>query len=99
MSKLIAAEASDKLKDNGNLWLIIVRSDAANCIKGEVIVAETFIIFLLIDYFIYIVAFEVPKDINKIQDEIRMVNLHLQEMELILNEIDNKLDNKLDNNI
>lgn len=61
--------------------------------KGEVTVAETFIIFLLISYFIYIVAFEVPKEINKIQDEIHMVNLHLQKMELILNEIDNKLNN------
>jgi hypothetical protein len=56
-------------------------------------VTETFIILLLIGYFIYRVAFEVPKDINKIHDEIDRVNLHLREIEIILNQIDNKLDN------
>ncbi len=53
---------------------------------------ETFIVFLLVGYFIYRVAFEVPKGINKIHDEIDMVNLHLGEIEIILNQIDNKLD-------
>lgn len=47
-----------------------------------------FLIFLGTGYFIYRVAFEVPKDINKIEYEVDMVNLHLQEIELKLNQID-----------
>jgi hypothetical protein len=55
-------------------------------------VAEVVLILLVIGYLIYRVPFEVPKGINKLENEIEMVNLHLQEIELKLNQLDKKLD-------
>lgn len=56
--------------------------------------AETSLIILGILYLIYRVAFQVPKDIKKLEDKVDMLKLYLQEVELKLNQIDNKLDNK-----
>jgi hypothetical protein len=64
--------------------------------KGKVKMAEVFLILLVIGYFIYRVTFEAPKGINKLEDEIELVNLHLQEIELKLNQLDRKLDKMLE---
>jgi hypothetical protein len=55
---------------------------------------EVFLIILGIGYLIYRVAFRVPKDIKKLEDKVDMLNLHLQEIELKLNQLDIKLDRK-----
>ncbi|QZY56471.1 hypothetical protein [Crassaminicella profunda] len=56
--------------------------------------AETLLIMLGILYLIYRVAFRIPKDIKRIEDKIDMLKLHLQEIELKLNELDKKSDKK-----
>ena len=48
---------------------------------------ELFLILLLCSYIIYRVAFVVPKDIRRVEEKIDMLKLHLQEIELKLNEI------------
>ncbi|SHJ69434.1 hypothetical protein SAMN02745975_02650 [Geosporobacter subterraneus DSM 17957] len=54
--------------------------------------AEIFLIIIGIGYLIYKVAFGVPKDIKKLEDKVDLLKLHLQEIELKLNQIDKKLD-------
>lgn len=56
--------------------------------------AEIFLIILGIGYLIYRVAFQVPKDIKRLEDKIDMLKLHLQEIEIKLNQLDKKLDKK-----
>ncbi|MCT4621116.1 MAG: hypothetical protein N4A62_17230 [Marinisporobacter sp.] len=56
--------------------------------------AETLLIIMGIVYLIYRVAFRIPKDIKRIEDKIDMLKLHLQEIELKLNEFDKKSDKK-----
>ncbi|WMJ81887.1 hypothetical protein RBU49_06470 [Clostridium sp. MB40-C1] len=56
--------------------------------------AETFLILLVLGYFIYKVTFEVPKDIKRIEDKIDILKLYLQEIELKLDQINKKIDNK-----
>ena len=56
--------------------------------------AEAAIVIMGIVYLIYRVAFEVPKDIKKLEEKIDKQNLHLQEIELLLNQLDKKLDKK-----
>lgn len=46
------------------------------------------LILLGIAFFIYRVAFEVPREIKKLEDKIDILKLHLQEIELKLNQID-----------
>lgn len=50
------------------------------------------LIILVIIFFIYRVAFEVPKEIKKLEDKIDILKLHLQEIELKLDQLDKKLD-------
>lgn len=52
---------------------------------------EIFLIILGIGYLIYKIAFRVPKDVKKLEDKIDMLKLHLQEIELKLNQIDKKV--------
>ncbi|MCG8538374.1 MAG: hypothetical protein MJA82_00350 [Clostridia bacterium] len=52
------------------------------------------LIIFLIGYLIYKVTFQVPRDIKKLGDKIDILKLHLQEIELKLNQLDKKLDNK-----
>ncbi|WP_156936341.1 hypothetical protein [Clostridiisalibacter paucivorans] len=47
----------------------------------------TFLILFGVCYLIYKVAFEIPKNINNIEDKIDILKLHLQEIELKLNKI------------
>jgi hypothetical protein len=52
-------------------------------------------IFLLVAgfcYLIYIVAFKVPKDIKKVEDKVDLLQLHIREIELKLNQINKKID-------
>ncbi|MCY6960002.1 hypothetical protein [Clostridium brassicae] len=56
--------------------------------------AEVFLILLVLGYLIYKVTFEVPKDIKRIEDKIDILKLHLQEIELKLDQINKKIDNK-----
>ena len=52
------------------------------------------IIIIGILYLIYMAAFEVPKYIKKLEGKVDMLNLHLKEIELRLNQLDKKLDKK-----
>jgi hypothetical protein len=56
--------------------------------------AELFLIIMGIGYLIYRIAFQVPKDIKKLEDKIDMLKLHLKEIEIKLNQVDKKLDKK-----
>jgi hypothetical protein len=62
--------------------------------KGGIYVAETILIILGIVYLIYRVAFGISKDIKRLEDKNDMLKLHLQEIELKLNQLDKKLDKK-----
>lgn len=53
---------------------------------------ELFLILIGTGYLIYIVAFGVPKDIKRLEQKIDMLNLHIQEIELKLNQGDRKVD-------
>ena len=53
----------------------------------------TIFIILGICYLIYRVTFGISKDIKKVEDKTDMLKLHLQEIELKLNQIDKKLNN------
>lgn len=51
---------------------------------------ETLLIILGIIYLIYKVAFEVPKDIKKLESKVDNLQLNLKEIELKLNELNKK---------
>lgn len=51
---------------------------------------ETLLIILGIIYLIYKVAFEVPKDIKRLESKVDNLQLHLKEIELKLNELNKK---------
>ncbi len=53
---------------------------------------ELFLILVGTGYLIYRVAFGVPKDIKRLEQKIDMLNLHIQEIELKLNQGDRKVD-------
>jgi len=55
-------------------------------------VVELFLILVGTGYLIYRVAFGVPKDIKRLEQKIDMLNLHIQEIELKLNQGDRKVD-------
>lgn len=50
------------------------------------------LVILAMLFFIYRVAFEVPTEIKKLEDKIDILKLHLQEVELKLDQLDKKLD-------
>ncbi|MPN38245.1 hypothetical protein SDC9_185769 [bioreactor metagenome] len=56
--------------------------------------AEMFVIILVIIYLVYIVAFEVPKDIKKLETKVDSLHLSLKEIEIKLVQLDKKLDQK-----
>ncbi|MCY6372641.1 hypothetical protein [Clostridium ganghwense] len=50
--------------------------------------AETLLIILGIGYLIYRVTFGISKDIKRVEGKIDMLNLHLKEMEMKLNQLE-----------
>lgn len=50
-----------------------------------------FLIVLVILLLIYQIVFVIPKSIGKLEEKIDILKLHLQEIEIRLNEIDKKI--------
>lgn len=52
-----------------------------------------YIILFGIACLIYIIAIKLPRDIKKVENKVDVLQLHLKEIELKLNQINKKLDN------
>ncbi|ARE87005.1 hypothetical protein [Clostridium formicaceticum] len=55
---------------------------------------ETFLILLGTGYLIYKVAFGIPKQVKRTEEKLDMLKLHLQEIQLDLNEISKRINDK-----